>query len=224
MSDNAITAEIDLIPSDYRAHLARVGALRRFALILLSLLLIGGLAYTALRHQTLQMEREVGALERRTLITDQQRQQIARLRDVAKDFQHQLAMLGRLRSGGQAQDMFTIIDRAISPGDVWFRMWTFRRAGFVIEGDSNQVNRGYLAVIPADGGASSSKPWQVETHMSIKGQARDHSTLSNFVQNLFNQAQIQDVRVINTARSRYKDTSVVDFDLRIVLRSTAEDG
>lgn len=221
MNDNAMTAEIDLVPNDYRDHHAKLQVIRRYAWILVPLLSFGVLAYASLRYHTSEIEGEVEALQQRSLIARQQREEIAALREVADDFKRQLTMLGRLRSGGQALDMFTTIDRTLPAGDVWFRMWTFRRAGFVIEGDSNEVNRGYFVVIPADSAASSSEPWQIETHMDIKGQARDHSALSTFVQRLFDQPQIQDVRVVNTTRQRVENTSVVDFTLRIVVRSAA---
>lgn len=221
MNDNATTADIDLIPNDYRARHAKAQIVKRYASTLVPLLLVSQLAFGFLRYHSSEVEREVEELQQRTLVSSQQRDQITNLRAIADDFQGQLTMLGRLRSGGQALDMFTTIDRAIPPGEVWFRTWTFRRAGFVIEGDSKEVNRGYFVVIPANSEASTSQSWQIETHMDIKAQARDHSALSTFVQKLFDQPQIQDVRVVNTARRNYENTSVVDFDLRIVVRSAA---
>ncbi len=224
MNDHAMTAEIDLVPNDYRTHQAKVRIIRRYAAVLIPLVLVGGLAHAALRYTTWEIEHEVEALQLKTLVSSRQRDQITQLRKVADEFQRQLTMLGRLRSGGQAMDMFSTIDQAIPAGDVWFSTWTFRRAGFVTEGDASEVNRGYFVVIPANSGTSSSEPWQIENHMDIKGQARDHSTLSTFVQRLFDQPQIQDVRVVNTARRSYENTSVVDFDLRIVVRSAAGGG
>lgn len=221
MRDNTLTTEIDLVPNDYRVYHAKVRIIRRYLTILVPLLIVGGLAYGGLRYYTWEIEQEVETLQQRTLVSSRQRDQITRIRKVADDYQRQLTMLGQLHSGGQALDMFTTIDRAIPPGDVWFRTWTFRRAGFVVEGDSNEVNRGYFVVIPANSAASSSEPWQIETHMDIKGQARDHSTLSTFVQRLFDQPQIADVRVVNTARRGEGSEKVVDFDLRIVVRSAA---
>lgn len=223
MNDNTMTSEIDLVPSDYRAHQVKLRIVRRFAYIVIPLLLIGGLLYTILRFQTWQIEHELEALEKRALVTSQQRDQIAQLRKTAEDIQRQLVMLNRLRSGGQALGIFRTIDRALPPRAVWFRMWTFQRAGFVVEGNASEVNRGYFVVIPADNEASSSEAWRLETHMDIKGQARDHSALSEFVRNLFGQPQVQDVQIVNTARRGYKDTSVIDFDLRIVLHSGAGD-
>ncbi|MDX1527858.1 MAG: PilN domain-containing protein [Gammaproteobacteria bacterium] len=221
MNDLTLTTEIDLIPNDYRIHYAKVRILKRHALILIPLLVFAGLAYGALRFYTWEIEREVETLQQMTLVSSRQRDQITRLRKVADEFQRQLTMLGRLRSGGQAMDMFITIDRAIPPGDVWFRTWNFRRAGFVVKGQTSEVNRGYFVVIPAGSEASSAEPWQIETHMDIKGQARDHSTLSTFVQRLFDQPQIQDVRVVNTAQRSYQNTKVVDFDMRIIVRSAA---
>ena len=52
-------------------------------------------------------------------------------------------------------------------------------------------------------------------YMKIRGQAKDHSALSGFVRRLYQQPEIQDVRILNTAvaaGSRY-----VDFNLAIVV-------
>ena len=71
----------------------------------------------------------------------------------------------------------------------------------------------------ADPDSDSSDSFEVETHMSIHGQARDHQALSNFVRALFEQRHISDVDVQKTSRVDYGGGSVVDFNLTVVLAS-----
>jgi hypothetical protein len=53
--------------------------------------------------------------------------------------------------------------------------------------------------------------------MTIKGQAKDHAALSRFVRKLFEQPEIQDVRILNT--SRLSDERIVNFDLAVTVNS-----
>jgi hypothetical protein len=55
--------------------------------------------------------------------------------------------------------------------------------------------------------------------MTIQGQARDHSALSGFVRRLFEQTEIDDVRIRRTSLNRSNQSGVVDFDLAIVLNT-----
>ena len=67
--------------------------------------------------------------------------------------------------------------------------------------------------------SSKDPDWQVETHMILEGQARDHQALSSFVRALFEQANIKDVSVQRTSLTDYANGRVVSFDLTIILNS-----
>jgi hypothetical protein len=114
--------------------------------------------------------------------------------------------------------MFTVIDHALDGGDVWFRSWRFQRAGAEVEMEGEEsVNTGYFVVLPPDGESSESRAWRVETHMEIRGHARDHAALSTFVRRLYEQPSIEDVKVLKTNAREYDHGSLVDFDLAVVV-------
>ncbi len=130
-------------------------------------------------------------------------------------------MLQGLRSGAPARAVFRAVDQALAGADVWFLNWQFRRAGVLVpEEQAGGVETGYFIVVPEDG-REVSQSWQVETHLKIKGQARDHAALSRFVDDLFTQRAVVDVSVQKTALRSYGDVDVVDFDMAVVLNSEA---
>ena len=111
------------------------------------------------------------------------------------------------------------VDRALKDGSVWFTSWSFLRAGVEAEREKRGVNTGYFIVIPQGEGADPEPAWQIKTHMEIKGQARDHAAMSDFVRRLLDQPQIGDIRVLNTRQHRYSLATVVDFELAVVVNS-----
>ncbi len=128
-------------------------------------------------------------------------------------------LLQGLRSGAAAEDLFVIIDQALPGTDVWFEKWKFRRAGVVVPDNTRTVNTGYLILVTDSNASASDAQWQVETHMSIVGHARDHAALSRFVRGLYDHTEIQEVKLNQTRVREYSNTTVVDFELAIVLHS-----
>ena len=214
-------SNIDLIPSEFRHERWLRSWLRSFVLStagvgLLALSLYGGLSW-----QTGKLRDEVRVLEEQRAVTAQQRTQLEDLSREKSNLSQQLSMLQGLRSGAPAKAVFLAVDQAIGGADVWFTNWQFRRAGVLVpEEQSSGVQTGYFIVVPEDG-RDASQAWQVETHLKIQGQARDHSALSRFVDELFSQRAVVDVDVENTALRSYGDVDVVDFDLAVVLNSEA---
>lgn len=208
---------IDLIPADYRANLR----MRRLLGLCVAccagfLLLSAGTAYALNKKiQTVKQATEQARLQ--YAMSAQQREQIERLDGGLAALDQELNLLKGLRSGAAAEDLFVIIDRALPGDDVWFVDWQFRRAGVLVPDTVRTVNTGYFIVVPAGQQQDTKAPWQVETHMKINGQATDHAALSRFVRGLFEQPEVQDVKLNRTQVRRFANISVVDFDLAVVL-------
>ena len=215
--------EIDLIPSDYRTQRWQRRALKMFAIGCSVIVATTVLGAGALSHSTTRIQRQATALEARRDVTGQRRAELEALSRRQVELEQQLAVLEGLRGGAAAATMSVTIDRALADHTVWFTRWQFERAGVLIDEEQANVHTGYFVVVPEgehDGSGSAS---QVETHMTIQGQAIDHSALSEFIDGLFAQPEIVDVRVQQTSLRRYPQTSVVDFDLAIVLNSDIGD-
>lgn len=211
--------DIDLIPRDYRIRQWQTRWLKVAGAVFLSLLALHGLLYTGLSAEVARIQDEIADLQAKQLITTQQRTDLEGLTSKKLEFERQLELLTGLRSGGAAQQMFVTIDRALPPEDIWFVDWRFQRSGVVVEETEATVNTGYFIVVPAGPNAEDAKPWQVQTHMTIRGQSRDHSALSAFVRALFAQPEIEDVHVGRTSLKRSSAIDVVDFDLAIVMNT-----
>ncbi len=210
-------AEIDLIPSDYRRWLDQRRLLRDFAIVVAVLAALIVAASEWSRMQTVEAQERASQLRINNAISQQQQQQLEQLRNQRAELRRQLSLLRGLRAGAAIEDIFTIVDQSIVEGDLWFVDWSFRRAGVIVDGEQRGVETGYFII--ADSEADGSGNFEVETHMSIHGQARDHQALSNFVRALFEQEQISDVSVQKTSRVEFGEGSVVDFNLTVVLAS-----
>jgi hypothetical protein len=210
---------MDLIPQDYRDYLTLSRVVKRFTYSAAGMLLLSALVYAALEVASSEDSRAIQVLEKQKAITSQQRLVLESLQGQQQSMADKLAVLERLRGGAVAQEMFVVVDRALDGDSVWFTSWSFQRAGFAAPREPQAVNTGYFIVIPQGQGSDPAPAWQIKTHMEIKGQARDHAALSEFVRRLLDQSQIGDVRVLNTRQRKYGQATVVDFELAVVVNS-----
>ena len=217
-------AEFDLIPEDYRIQLWRDLWLKRFGFAVLALVSLHATGYGVLIYSKGMVKSEVEKLQVMRTITKQQTTELVELREQKAQYEYQWRLLTGLRSGTTAEHMFSTIDRSLAGDELWFLNWRFRRAGVNVNPEQKTSNSGYFVVIPQDEQESGSQAWQIETHMQIRGQAKDHSALSRFVKSLFEQPEIHNVRVLKTSLRRYAATSVVDFDLAVVVNSNIGSG
>ncbi|MEZ5542658.1 MAG: PilN domain-containing protein [Pseudomonadota bacterium] len=209
--------EIDLIPTDYRNRIWLQGRARAIGGMLVSVVLGLLLALAALHLLAGRAEVRITALQARQAITAQQREQLAQLDASRAELESRLALLDGLRSGAAAPAMFAAVDRALVEGDVWFRGWEFNRAGSMVQRKQEPGSNGYFIVIPAAGENAGQEAWKIETHMKIRGQAKDHAALSGFVRRLYQQPEIADVRILNTTVA--SGSRFVDFNLAVTVNS-----
>ena len=212
--------EIDLIPASYRRQHTRIRWLKIAIGAAACLVATTAAGRIWLGYAVASVESDVETLQAQQTITAQERDELARLTEQRRNFQEQLHLLRGLRSGTAATNLFRIIDEALVSEELWFTSWNFRRAG-VTNAEGQAVETGYFIVVP-DGGQPT-EAWQVETHMTIAGQAQDHGTLSEFVTRLLGRPEIEDVRIRRTELHRYDARSLVDFDLAVVINSKVLD-
>jgi len=212
-------SDIDLIPSDYRFQQWQRRTLKLLGTGCGAIVASTVLGAGALGHATASIQRQVTELEAQREVTGQQRSELEALSGRQAEFEQQLTLLEGLRSGAAADTMFLTIDRALADHTVWFTRWQFQRAGVLVGEEQAGVQTGYFIVVPEGARDDDGDAWQVETRMMIQGQALDHAALSQFVDGLFAQPEIVDVRVQRTSLRGYTQRSVVDFDLAIVLNS-----
>jgi len=213
-------AEINLIPNDYRNWLDQQALLRNYvvAFAVLNVLIVataGALGEFADRSRD-----RVVQLKSENAITQQQQTQLEQLKDQQVEYERQWSLLRGLRAGAAIDDIFSLIDQALVPGDLWFLDWSFRRDGIIVDGEQRGVETGYFIIVSEDQNPLIDPDLEVETHMTIHGQASDHQALSKFVRALFDQPGIKDVNVQKTSQTDYANGRVVDFDMTLVFNST----
>ena len=194
--------EIDLFPDELRKQLLFTRWFRFTGYTVVLLTILSVVAFVLLREASARIEEQIQYFQSQREITTANRRQLEQLNQQKSDLQQQLDLLGGLRSGASAEQMFLMIDRALPGPDVWLTNWKFRRAGTPIDQRQQAVSTGYFIVIPADNRNRPAETWQIETHMTIQGQALDHSAMSRFVLNLTQQPEIENVRIVNTRQIR----------------------
>ena len=209
-------ADIDLIPQEYRTRLWLHSRVKRTAAFMVLVVVTAAAMFTVFNYMAARVDRDITTLQQRQAITTQQHEALMQLNEKKKSLDHQLALLGGLRSGASAPTMFITIDRAMTGGDIWFQDWQFQRAGSAVEKPQQPASNGYFIIIPASNDKTA-EAWKIETHMTIRGQARDHSALSRFVRRLFEQPEIQDIRILNTSLAANRE--FVDFNLSVTVNS-----
>lgn len=212
-------SDMDLIPQAYRTSRWQSHWLKRTGLLLGGLVGMLILSSVLLGVAAANAKSRVDGLQARQAVTAQQRAELERLAAEKTEFERQFRLLSGLRSGAAAEDMFVTIDRALTSDDVWFLEWQFQRAGVMVGDEIRTVNTGYFIVVPEGADHLAADDLRVQTHMTIRGQARDHSALSNFVRRLFAQPEIDDIRIGRTSLSRGNQRSIVSFDLEVVLNT-----
>ena len=214
--------DIDLIPGDYRERLRVQYWARQLAAAVTVVIVISVAGYFTFDYMNETISADISTLQAQQQISELQRGALTDLNKMKTHYLSQLSFLTGLRSGTAAPEMFSAIDQALHNKEVWFLNWDFRRAGAAVDKKENITSNGYFIVIPATDGEKTAENWKIETHMTIKGQAKDHAALSRFVRKLFSQAAIQDVRILNT--SRISKASIVNFDLAVTVNSQSGNG
>lgn len=205
--------EIDLIPSLYRDQVWKIRVLKIFGFIFLSVFLIMGVAYGALEFVKNETKYEINQLLKIKEITAQQRDNLRVLREEKDALDYQWKLLSGLKSAVNAEDLFVIIDAAIQDVDIWFTSMKFQRAEIEMA-EVNTVNTGYFLIVTP---GEESQALAIGTKMLITGQASNHSTLSLFVNNLLDQPEILDAKVLETSSSKNRNTRTVKFNLAITI-------
>jgi hypothetical protein len=181
---------------------------------------IGALGYVSLARWTDSVRVEVAELQAKQEVSSQQRNTIALLLGNKKELDQQWLLLESLRAGMPAKGLMESVQQAMRADEVWFVDWRLRRAGIVTEKATTADNPGYFVIVKKN---DRDEDWHAKTHMTVRGQARDHATLSEFAQRLLEHSDIEDVLVQRTSQAFGRDRSAVavDFDLAIVLDSDA---
>ncbi len=210
--------EIDLFPEELRKRLLFTRWFKRTAVSIVLVTLVSGGGFFGLRQVNAQVDEQIRYYQNQREITNSNHQQLKKLTQQRQDLQQQLNLLGGLRSGASAEQMFVMIDRALPGPEVWLTNWKFRRAGTQVDATEEAVNTGYFIVVPAGSSTRQEETWKIETQMNIQGQALDHSAMSEFVLNLTLQPEIENVRIVNTSlRKSNNETKLVDFSLDIIV-------
>jgi hypothetical protein len=210
--------EMDLIPASYRERQKIQHWCHLFLIVFVVICLAIVMCRFSLANKAEKTRLIVSNLQKDKSFNLQQQQTYNELLATERVLQKNLEILSGLRGGPSVRHIFTVIDRVMN-GSVWFDEWSFQRAGEMTEVKQKTVQRGYFIIIEQDGNNNKKQAWKLNTHMDIKGQAKDHSSLSHFVTALINQPEIEDVKVISTNLRNYTTYQVINFQIIVTVNN-----
>jgi hypothetical protein len=218
-------SEIDLIPADYRLDRRRESAFGMLATAAGAALAAGLLTASGFAWAANRAHAELDSLELARRASDQQHTELANLQGERARLEQQWARLQALRGGDDVGSLFVLIDRTLPAGDVWFDRWELQRAAGELAPARSGAAQGMVpsraAAVDGPGGVSAPIPQGERGQVRIAGQARDHGALSRFVRGLYESPEVQDVHLERTMLRRYTTTSVIAFELAILLKGDA---
>jgi hypothetical protein len=210
-------AEIDLIPRDYRNRVVTLDWGKRLSVTMAVFMVLSTTIYVVLNLSNRKLGENVVTLQHKQQTVAQDEDALHESVEKRDRFQHRWDLLKTLRDSTAASKMFVIVDRAMVSGDVWFLNWEFQRSGEMVQLQPESPRTGYFIVLSEKGAKGGGEAWQIRTRMTIKGQATDHSALSRFVRQLYEQPEVKDVRILDTSLTR--TAGVVNFDMVVTVDS-----
>lgn len=210
-------AEIDLVPTDYRNRVMIYGWGRRLFVSFTMFTLFSVVIYVVLEVGNRRLVENVALENIRQQSVMQGRDALREISEKRDLYQHQWELLRYLRNGTAAARMFVIIDRAIPSGEIWFLNWDYKNSGAIAKIQPESAGNSYLIPLTNSRGQDAGEVWEINTRMTIKGQASDHSAVSRFVRRLYEQPEVNDVRILNI--SRQISAGVVNFDMVVTVSS-----
>lgn len=219
-------ADMDLIPKEYRYWLWQVSTLKNFAVgvCVVGAILVGLSFYWG--EQAGQINSGMSQLQNKMAVTRSQREKLESLVERKTELEHQWKLLDGLRGGTTVESILTVIDSTLHEDDVWFLDWKFNRAGQAVKVPKDTVETGYFIVVPRSDANKNSPPetWEIQTHITINGQARDHAAFSGFVQRLISRPEIAEVKVVKTTLKQIKKVKIVDFNIVVLISNNQGHG
>jgi hypothetical protein len=213
-------SELDLIPVRY----ANSRHKRRWTVVFAALYAVVALCLFSFR---IYLDRSIGSsqalienLEVETMRLEGQRREWDALAAERAELEQRLSVLEGLRGGIAAKDMFSVVDSALDE-EIWFRSWSFRRAGEIVDKEPNAVETGYFIVLPKEAPNDPERAWRLETHMEIGAESEDHTSLARFVRLLSERPEVENARILNTRRegNGADENDRIGFEIAVLVRS-----
>lgn len=214
-----MSREIDLIPSSYKERKKIQQWCHLFLLALAVVVSVTLFLRLMLDNKNKTIQTTISQLQQDKSFNLQQQQKYNNLLSVENRLKKNLEILDGLRGGPTVRQVLLAIDRVFN-ASIWFTDWSFMRAGEFTEAPVKKVQTGYFIIIPPENNPNGKQQtWKLNTHMTIKGQAIDHTSFSLFVQQLLDRNEIDDVKIVSTQVRPYINTQVIDFNIIVIVNN-----
>ena len=207
--------EMDLIPNEYRANLARRQLLHKFLFACLLVVFCVALGRALLSYLIWRENVQVVQLEQLENASEQNKAKAAAYTLQKQVTEKQLAALNALRGRDRVALFLQAVDLSLGDG-VWFDSVHFmRKTGTGTLQDARGGPAAGIIVVPSN--AEKAHTLDISQGVDIVGHAANHTVLAEFMRKLGAQPNVVDLQLLNTNLRTYKTMQVVDFSLNLLL-------
>ncbi len=127
-------------------------------------------------------------------------------------------LLKALRGNISVRDLFAAMDASLS-AEIEFDALNFERAGEPIESEKHSAESSYFIIIPKYDGRLKDRydAWRIDANLTIRGRAKSHSAMADFMTQLSKQDTIEHVKLLRTGGS--SADKGISFELYIVVKN-----
>lgn len=208
-------SDFDLIPEDYKYWQWQRRCLKRTAAAVLATLLVVVVLTAYLRSEAARHSAIMIDLQRQQAMSRIEQEQMTRLVESERLLQAHWTLLEGFRGGARIQSVLTAVDESLSGDDVWFLNLRFQRLVEKVERNRTTQADDYLIEFTNHLAGNQPESWSIDTQLSISGQARDHSALSEFVQRLGSRNEVLEVKIARTSLTTVNDIDIVEFNIQV---------
>jgi len=230
-----MTHDFDLVPDEYRQQVQFYNYIRIFCfgyLILLCVLLAG---WTLLSFLQNTQNQAIDTLQNAKQIWITRQKQLTELEHEKYKLEKWLDIFDSLHGRPSAKQVIGMLDRALNE-NIWFSELKFQRT--MKKTRSNESGRpsspikfesaqssdpfGITIDIPITDTNATKERLQVGTHLTIHGEALDHSYLASFLRDLLEQPEVAQGRIEKTNSRRHQGYAVVGYEIALSLHNMVE--
>ncbi|MCB1753931.1 MAG: hypothetical protein KDJ38_00320 [Gammaproteobacteria bacterium] len=128
-------------------------------------------------------------------------------------------LLNGLKGDVSVQDLFLVMDSALTE-DIEFETFIFERAGEAVSQQEESAGDSYFIILPESGQEKNRyDAWRIKSNMTIRGRARTHSAMANFMTAIGEHEKIERVELLNSGSQPGQNDGSVHFEFIVVINN-----
>ncbi len=213
----------NLMPLAYRQRLAFRADLKIFLALLTTTVILAVAVRGVIDDDIERNKLKYAKITESKKLINAQQAEMERLTQSKKRLESRYKLMQGMKGNVSVQELFLALDASLSP-DILFDGLTFERAGEPVTKEQEQTVNSYFIILPKESDDKNSRfnAWRIKANMNIKGRAKDHSALAEFMKSLSAQAKIERVELLSSSTGKNAEAERINFELFVIVNNIAK--